>query len=78
MTRWILAGCPARDGTRVKLKATRAGSRWLIDPADLEEFFRLLAAEPVSAPSPPTTPVTNEKASERTLAASESLIRRGA
>ena len=29
VVRWITAGCPARNGTRVRLAATRAGSRWL-------------------------------------------------
>jgi hypothetical protein len=62
VTRWILTGCPARNGQRVRLPATRAGSRWLVRQSDLDEFFRLLAAEPNScAPasaeaSRPTSP----------------------
>ena len=33
ITRWILMGCLSRDGVRVKLSATRVGSRWLVDPS---------------------------------------------
>lgn len=43
VTRWILAGCPARDGTRVRLAATRAGGRWLIRADDLDLFFDALS-----------------------------------
>lgn len=39
VTRWILRGCPARNGISVRLTATRAGGRWLIRPADLNAFF---------------------------------------
>lgn len=45
VTRWILHGCPARSGSRVKLAATRAGGRWLVQPADLDKFFAALADE---------------------------------
>lgn len=50
VTRWILLGCPARDGNRVKLAATRAGGRWLVNPTDLDTFFTALAADPNSTP----------------------------
>ena len=78
--RWILLGCPALDGTRVRLKATRCGSRWLIDPGDLAAFFVALAATPLSPPtaSPPTP--TRAETDRRTAAvrAAEELARRGA
>lgn len=45
VTRWILHGCPARSGSRVRLNATRAGGRWLVLPADLDRFFTALADE---------------------------------
>ena len=45
VTRWILKGCPARNGERIKLKATRCGGRWLIAPSDLSLFFEALACE---------------------------------
>lgn len=64
VTRWILSGCPARDGRRVKLAATRAGGRWLVRPADLEAFFAALATEP-SPQSPPLVPVVASDARRR-------------
>jgi len=67
ITRWILVGCPARDGHRVKLTATRAGSRWLVREADLEVFFAALAADPSDMPPSPLTsgPVSRSIASQR-------------
>lgn len=44
VTRWILLGCPSLSGERVKLRATRAGGRWLVDPADLQIFFAALGS----------------------------------
>jgi hypothetical protein len=38
--RWILRGLQAPDGTRVRLAATRIGSRWYVDEPALEEFLR--------------------------------------
>jgi hypothetical protein len=52
ITRWILDGCPARNGVRVKLSATRAGTRWLVRESDLHTFFEALGAEPPTAPAP--------------------------
>jgi hypothetical protein len=78
VTRWILAGCPARDGQRVKLAATRCGSRWLIRPHDLDAFFAALGADPITAapqPLPPGSKTDRQKASE--LAGAE-LVARGA
>lgn len=51
VTRWILLGCPGRDGTRVRLAATRCGGRWLVRPDDLDAFFRALAADPDPSPA---------------------------
>lgn len=70
VTRWILRGCPARDGTRVKLTATRAGARWLIDPADLDAFFARLKGEIDPRPAlaaPATAPARRAKAAIQTL-----------
>lgn len=52
ITRWILTGCPDRTGTRVKLAATRAGTRWLVRVTDLDAFFAALAADSASVPAP--------------------------
>ena len=56
VTRWILVGCRARDGSRVKLAATRVGSRWLVSQADLDRFFASLGADVTSPPNPPLPP----------------------
>ena len=78
ITRWIQKGCPARNGERVKLKATRAGGRWLIDPEDLKTFFDRLGAEPpVSATNSPRVPDASEQA-ERARMAVEKLKASGA
>ena len=79
VTRWILTGCPARSGARVKLVATRVGSRWMVSPAALEEFFTALASTTPAAPSPPTTK-TRTDAQRRAAceAATKELERRGA
>src|SRR4051794_2774320 len=66
LTRWILAGCPARDGKRIKLPATRAGVRWLVREEDLDAFFAALRGE-IDAPPQPVTKSESEsrKAIER-------------
>ena len=68
VTRWILLGCPSRDGRRIRLKATRCGSRWLVHQTDLDEFFSDLAAEPSPLPtirSPAEARRANEAAAQR-------------
>jgi hypothetical protein len=81
VTRWILRGCPARDGHRVRLRATRAGSRWLVRQSDLDEFFKLLAADPgghspsSTAPAAASGPKVHRK---RAGYAAQELERRGA
>jgi hypothetical protein len=79
VTRWILLGCPARSGERVRLAATRAGSRWLIRLADLDAFFAALAGD-AGTPSTPTTlsPRSERKALERAARAGAKLVQRGA
>jgi hypothetical protein len=77
VTRWILKGCPARDGSRVKLVATRCGSRWLVRPLDLDTFFATLAADPLTAVTPVRT--CSEKQQQRNAErAGEELERIGA
>ena len=61
LTRWILQGCTARSGEKIRLAATRAGSRWLVQQADLDAFFAALAADP-AAVLPVTTPRSETKA----------------
>jgi hypothetical protein len=73
VARWILTGCPARDGTRVRLTAIRCGGRWLVRPDDLDTFFAMLGGDPASA-SPPAvatppapTPAARRRATEAAL-----------
>jgi len=62
VARWILTGALARDGQRVRLRATRAGSRWLISPADLDAFFARLGADPeATEPEPIRSPAARRR-----------------
>ena len=63
IVRWIVAGCPGRTGERVRLRATRAGSRWLVAADDLDAFFEALGADPTNTPA--TTTPTRTAAQER-------------
>ena len=74
LTRWILQGCPARNGTRMKLAAMRCGQRWLVYQTDLDEFFAALAADPVPQ-TPPRSPSQRQRAAE---AAGKRLAEAGA
>lgn len=67
ITRWILQGCPARGGGRVKLSAIRAGGRWLVSQAALDAFFAALAANESEPPA--SSPSARNKASEYAAAA---------
>ncbi|MBA4192395.1 MAG: hypothetical protein C0467_30880 [Planctomycetaceae bacterium] len=78
VTRWIVKGCPGRSGVRVKLPATRVGSRWLIDPTDLDAFFAALAATDTVAPATPQKSRTATQRREASERAARELERRGA
>lgn len=81
VTRWILVGCPARNGTRVKLVATRCGARWLVRPADLDSFFAALKGDISGTPpsSPSTLSTRSERKSlQRAINAGRRLIDQGA
>lgn len=77
VTRWIVSGCAARDGTRVWLAATRVGSRWLVRESDLEAFFAALGAGTSTNSTPCTpavrTPAARRKAGEAAAAALKKL-----
>ncbi len=77
ITRWILKGTKATDGTVVRLRATRVGHRWLVRAAHLDEFFAALAPAGDAPPAPPParTPAARRRASELAAAA---LARQGA
>jgi hypothetical protein len=64
--RWILSGCRAADGSRVRLAALRYGSRWLITRGALETFLRACAAGVADAPIVmPRTSGQRRRAAER-------------
>lgn len=62
LTRWILRGVRALDGSRVRLEAVRVGCRWLTTEAALERF-----AAALGGPAAPATrtPSVRQKASAR-------------
>jgi hypothetical protein len=79
VTRWIIDGCPARNGERIKLKATRCGSRWLIDPIHLAEFFDALGCITPNATVPASRQQRTESQRQSAAArAAQELKRRGA
>ena len=59
--RWILAGCRAVDGRRLKLPAVRCGCRWLVAREALDQFFAGLAGAH-AAPLLPRSPAQRERA----------------
>jgi hypothetical protein len=73
--RWILSGCPAPDGRRVKLAAVRCGAKWVTSRAALQEFVDALTPRQDLEPAPPPrTPGQRRRASER---AAEQLEKAG-
>lgn len=48
---WIREGLSGtKGGDRIKLKAARVGSKWLVDPADLDDFSRRLTEAALAKP----------------------------
>lgn len=62
VTRWILRGCADLSGKNVKLKATRAGNRWLVYQSDLDAFFAALAADPTDGQAVPSDAAQHDAA----------------
>ena len=54
--RWVTRGVRALNGTRVKLEAVRAGSRWLTSAEALTRFTAALSAQPQPVSPRPQTP----------------------
>ena len=57
---------------RVRLPATKIGWRWMVKPADLDEFFKRLSADPSTDPAPQTGRA--ETARERAAARAEKKL----
>jgi hypothetical protein len=53
VTRWIVAGTPLRDGTRLKLKAIRLPGGFRTTQAWLDEFIDILTRDWTGAAMPP-------------------------
>lgn len=65
LTRFILRGSKATDGTRVKLKALRCGGRWLVRQSDLDAFFAALNPTAADEQPTPRSHAARNRASER-------------
>ena len=73
LLRWIHRGVTVQ-GERVRLRATRIGAGYYVDPEDLDDF--IAAQNPANGPTPPPTrsPAKRRRASE---AAARELERMG-
>lgn len=78
LTRWIVSGVKARDGSRLRLKALKLPGGWRVRPEDLEAFFIALTADRLAdaghdegepAPVKPPTNGSTKAASLATLKA---------
>src|SRR5688500_16274847 len=67
LTRWILTGVKALDGSRVKLEAVRVGCRWLTSEAALARYAAALGTpgEPAPARSPAARTLASESAAQQ-------------
>ena len=82
ISRWILIGCPARSGARVKLRATRIGGRWMVEESNLDAFTEALndiaPTEPSATSASPRIADTAAKRKQASDRAARELERRGA
>jgi hypothetical protein len=53
LTRWILSGVVARDGSRIKLRAVRLPGRWMLPAGALEEFLERVTSDRIGPPAAP-------------------------
>jgi hypothetical protein len=61
VTRWICKGVALPTGGRVRLRATRLASRWLIAPADWHAFLEAMTAAHVPAGDAPAPRTPNQQ-----------------
>src|SRR5687767_8502007 len=78
VARWLRFGIATPAG-RLRLKATRRGGQWRIDPTDLEAFLDQLTARSLPAGAPPVADPngTPEAVRRRAKAARDELRRMG-
>jgi|SRR5579883_1264941 len=67
--RWIADGVKVPSGHRLRLRATRLGTRWLVDPEDWDRFLADLTAAQLPAAEGEATP--SRTPGERHRAAAE-------
>jgi hypothetical protein len=72
ITRWILSGVRGVSGETIKLRAMRAGFRWLLRESDIQTFFHALAVLPTDPPAT-RTPTTRANASDTAAAKLQAL-----
>ncbi len=48
--RWIRLGIQGRSGETIRLSARKRGGRWVINPADLDDFSRRLTEAALAKP----------------------------
>jgi hypothetical protein len=69
--RWITKGCRSPAGRLVRLRAARAGCKWITSAEALSEFFANLTPSFDAAPPPPRSAARRERESARVGAALE-------
>ncbi|HYH64401.1 MAG TPA: DUF1580 domain-containing protein [Urbifossiella sp.] len=76
LTRWCTSGVKLRDGSRLRLRAVRVGSRWMTTETWFNEFVVALTAAHV-APAPAAGPRTPTERLKASRAADAELRSRG-
>jgi hypothetical protein len=66
ITRWIMRGVRLRDGSRLRLAATRSPGGWLVTDDAIEHFLAALTADRLGEPAP--APPSATAARQRELA----------
>jgi hypothetical protein len=79
LTRWILAGVPLPDGSRLKLRAVRVGAKWMTRQDWIQEF--IAAQTTAYTGQPDTSPAGRPSITKPNAAAARAeaeLLRMGA
>lgn len=75
VNRWILVGVSLPDGSRLRLKAERVGSKWMTTEEWVNEFVEAQTAAFLGASAAPRSPA---EAARTSAAAEAELVRMGA
>ena len=75
LTRWIQTGVRLPDGTRLRLRALRAGAKWATRPDWLAEFLEATTAAhlPAEPAPPPRSPAARRRSSAAAAAELDAL-----